>query len=100
MLFDPKWDKKPSLEGLIVWLETQDPAKEYDFQNVNGRCLLGQYCNAIGMSWTSDGYSPGRMWWRDNSSGTPWIPNVSAASPHTFGAALERAKKELTRCLD
>jgi hypothetical protein len=56
MLYDPKWGAKPtpktkpkilSLEGLITWLETQNPATRYSFVSNTG-CLLARYFRAKG----------------------------------------------------
>lgn len=56
MLYDPKWEVKPapkakpkilSLEGLIAWLEIQNPATRYSFVS-NTDCLLARYFRAKG----------------------------------------------------
>lgn len=51
MLFDPKWEQQTkadpfTLESLIAWLETRDPADRYDFCKWN-ECLLGQWLRSI-----------------------------------------------------
>jgi hypothetical protein len=54
MLYDPKWEAPAKikadpfkLETLIAWLETQDPAKKYDYCDCHN-CLLCQYFTAMG----------------------------------------------------
>lgn len=102
MLYDKRWDKteaKPdvfSLEGLIAWLEKQSPANSYCFFN-NGGCLLHQYftASAVDIDWVG-GYTY-------TLKGQPSEPlpepfeDISADYPHTFGAALERARAALLR---
>ena len=82
--------KVPSLRGLIAWLETQDPTAEYVYHDCEGACLIGQYVNAIGLIWNENGDSPGRVWWRGHQFDV-W-GSISTGLPHTFGAALERAR--------
>lgn len=98
MLFDPKWgNKEPSLEGIIAWLETQPPETPYEFMNCKGQCLIGQYMTSIGIVWNH------------NSEGSTYIKtlcsfdngniysgqSIASHHPHTFGAALERARAKL-----
>lgn len=75
-----------SLDGLIGWLETQDPATEYDYWNCRGGCLLSQYLYANGI----DGSlfrNYGRL---SRQEGVGSV--VACEPPHTYGAALERAR--------
>ncbi len=99
MLYDPKW-QKPSLASFIGWLESKDPKAEYDFQNCQGECLIGQYMTAIGIEW---GETP-LDYFRGDWSKTNYIKtgrqifgvgtfDAIAGSPWTFGAALERTRK-------
>jgi hypothetical protein len=91
-------EQKPSLSGLIAWLETKNPAEEYEYYHCHGACLIGQYVNAIGWRWGeyrgSDGSGRGQRWWVAPEQEA--IRNMSAGWPYTFGAALERAR-ELAR---
>lgn len=77
-----------SLEGLIAWLETQDPATEYDYSDCFGMCLIGQYLAARGVPWEEERYGdfltlPARV---TIASG------CSAPFGETYGAALDRAR--------
>lgn len=50
MLYDKKWDAKVEttpLQGLIAWLETQDPSKTYCFYN-GYSCAVAHYMRASG----------------------------------------------------
>src|SRR5580704_15263874 len=96
MLYNPKWlaDQviEPSMDGLIIWLEHQPPTGTYDYNNCNGKCLLGLYLNAIGLLWDEHQNGPGwDIWSRELWKGP--LGDVSAGRPRTFGAALERARK-------
>lgn len=96
MLFDPKWNK-PSLDSLIAWLETKNPTESYNFQDCNGKCLIGQYMASIGVDW---GYYPlgsaspyAQMLEKlSRASGHRFQNAVAWNLPRTFGAALARAK--------
>lgn len=51
MLFNPEWEveTKPdvlSLENLVAWLETKDPAEHYNFHESN-KCVLAQWAESI-----------------------------------------------------
>ena len=85
-----------SLDGLISWLETKPADDAYCYIDT-GHCLIGQYTRErlgfedvtvgslrfIGLK--GDGL--GRYY-----SMPPHWNNVAAHFPHTFGAALERAR--------
>ncbi len=103
MLYDPKWEinTKPSLQGFIAWLETKDPRGRYSFLECEGRCLIGQYMEFLGIPWTGAPATPNGDW-RSSSYKTvataifgagPWT--VHPSGPHTFGAALKRARDVL-----
>ncbi len=92
MPFDSKdfVETKPdvfSLEGLIAWLETQDPATTYCWVD-GGHCLLAQYAKAVGSTYlkVTVGLNGGRH-------GEP--DGIAILRPWTYGAALERARKLL-----
>jgi len=94
MPFDSKdfVETKPdvfSLEGLIAWLETQDPSIRYDWEDCCGGCLIGMYYAAhkvpAGISYI-------------DVFGDEWVNNYAGVCSNlvgetTFGAALERARK-------
>jgi len=93
MLYDPNWQKPKvadvfSLESLIAWLETKDPAAHYDFNNCEGACLLDQYADAMGLPDVFGRYSRLNEAF-DYSSGH----RIAVERPRTFGAALARARK-------
>jgi hypothetical protein len=103
MLYDPKWDGV-SLRGFIGWLETKDPGDKYDFFECEGRCLLGQYMEAMNIAWTGAPDFPNGDWGKSSYAKTarkifgegPDVRfNALANRPHTFGAALKRARKAL-----
>ena len=91
--FAPVEVKHPSLEGLIAWLETQDPETEYDFLDCDGNCLLDQYRAAC---------CPEKEYVEVSRIKLPkppkWIftkydlGNLACADPNTFGHALSRAR--------
>lgn len=84
-----------SLESLIAWLEKQPAGRAYNFSNCEGECLLGQYMADIGEPWSLSNYErlAGRV---DPSSRNGRFP-IGFAWPHTFGAALARARAVSTR---
>lgn len=90
MLYDPKWEQKTdprSLESIIAWLEKQPAAGAYPYMNCDGGCLFGQYFKALGLPWEEN--------WR--SLPEAMCAAVSATLPHTFGAALKRARAFASR---
>lgn len=104
MLFDPKWgNKEPSLEGIIAWLETQPPETPYEFMNCKGQCLIGQYMTSIGIVWNHNSikgssYNQTLSKIGDGTFSTQNIleaQRIASNHPHTFGAALERARAKL-----
>lgn len=76
-----------SLPGLIAWLETQDPQQRYEYENCEGRCLIGQYLAARGVPWG----------WRSYDAFVDADARMRIANrrPMTFGAALSRARQLL-----
>jgi hypothetical protein len=81
MLFNPKWSG-PSVAGLASYLETRDPAETYIYMNCQ-MCLLHEYGEAIGIEYN-----------RPDAFGGA-LEDIAAQFPHTYGAALERARAEL-----
>jgi hypothetical protein len=79
-----------SLTSLIAWLETQRPEEKYCYFD-HGLCLLGKYYRAHGFANIWIGGATAKL------SGTEIVlseafQDVSSEDPHTFGAALERAR--------
>lgn len=100
MLYDPKWEVKHirTYASLIAWLESQNPAEKYCFMDT-GDCLLHRYFTACGLKnvevgglyfthQTSDGEQDERLPLR--------FEDVAAQTPHTYGAALKRARVALS----
>ena len=97
MLYDKRWDKPEvkadpfSLESLIAWAEKQPADKHYDFWC--NQCYLGQYFEAHGFEVVSIG--TGTVLFRGSTGRMTLPPHFNAiaeATPHTFGAALARAR--------
>lgn len=84
MLYDPKWKSTttatPSIDGLILWLEAQNPRGRYDFWSCSGGCLMDLYFIAIGAE-----YLEHREFWAS-------LQSLAKKRPHTFGGALERLR--------
>lgn len=96
MPYDPKWevDVKADpfkLESLIAWAKKQPPEKEYDFWC--NRCYLGQYFEAHGYEIQMIG--TGTVTFEGGSCVDlpPHFNRIAQTEPHTFGAALARARK-------
>jgi hypothetical protein len=105
MLYDPKWEIKNdpfSLDGLIGWLEKQDPHQEYCYSNT-GECLLARYFTQCGFNkvimaakffyhWPPSGalYEVTRL--------PPHFNEIARGKVRTFGAALARAR-HLKECM-
>ncbi len=98
MPFDGKpeaFETKPdafSIEGLIAWLETQNPSAEYNYADT-GNCLYCQYLRSRGVDVAHLGGftyvdSKGKI----HSLGIFADLVIEAETPWTFGAALVRAK--------
>jgi hypothetical protein len=84
MLHNPKWTKtSPTLKGLIAWLKKQDPSVEYDHE-WPWACAIGLYAQSIGRTY-------GTLL-ADYRQLQRWDESIAESLPHTFGAALERAK--------
>lgn len=101
MLFNPDWSKQEvkadpfKLETLIAWLEKQPAASNYPYMD-GCSCMFAQYLSAHGFSEPSIGgvtfsYQSGNR--RKGLNPFPTgFPCVASGWPHTFGAALERAR--------
>lgn len=99
MLYDPKWGNV-SLAGFIGWLETKDPRAKYSFFECEGRCLMGQYMEAMGIEWTGAPASANGDWGESSYTkvarqvfGENARFDVLAKRPHTFGGAAKRARE-------
>lgn len=89
MLFDPKWEVKSdvdiyALPTLIAWAEKQPASKWYDYWNCLGGCFIGEYLVSFG---AYDRQAVERL-----DRATNWLIDVASPQPHTFGAALSRAR--------
>lgn len=100
MLYDPKWEVKIkpdvfSLENLIAWAEKQPADKVYDFWC--HRCYLGQYFEEYG--YQIDMIGTGTVTFRRKKTRPlpPHFNEIAIVEPHTFGAALDRARKALAQ---
>lgn len=103
MLFNTAWNKQKtevqpqvdimSTASLIAWLEKQPTDGTYPF-NDPYRCLLAQYLHENGKPWAILGqfsfYPDGG--WGDHEVLPKAFVKVAAQMPHTFGAALARAR--------
>ena len=90
MLYDPK-KEHGTVEHFIAWLETKDPKKKYNFGDCNGRCLIGQYMNDIGIEWNGHpSGEAGRAYQRIASLGDGAVGLAAMEPPNTFRAAHER----------
>lgn len=100
MLYDPKWEVEVkadpfSLESLIAWLETMPIDKSYNYMDCDGRCLLGQYGSHVGArfhKFTRAKFDSSLGKFRDLV-----YEQVASDAPHTFGAALDRARTALAK---
>lgn len=98
MLYDKRWERPEvkadphSLENLIAWLEKKPARRTYCYMD-NGACLMHQYFTACGLDVDHVGgmsitYVSGD--WELLKNG---MDDIAAEEPHTFGAALKRARK-------
>lgn len=89
-----------SLEGLIAWLETQDPETTYAFSLAQS-CLVALYVEGVGGKFQRDALDPEYVvgnrrlsaWTHDMGR----LIDVAVDVPWTFGAALDRARKLAAR---
>jgi hypothetical protein len=77
MPFDatPTKTRELTLDNLIAWLETKDADEGYRWQDPRS-CLFAQF---------QDAEADARL--------EEWQARIAVNPPHTFGAALERARK-------
>ena len=99
MLHNPRWSQpsrpESTLEGLIEWLERQPGEGAYEWFECSGDCLIGQFMTATGNDWLEGvlNYSTFVNTF-DETTGV-CIQSIAAELPHTFGAALLRARAAL-----
>jgi hypothetical protein len=102
MLNNPRWNKvaEPavfSLESVIAWLEQRPPKKRYNYGNIDGKCLFGQYIAAHGLTWGkgTNNYAKclADIEVPDNYGAVCARSYISLKRPWTFGAALKRARE-------
>jgi len=91
MLYDPKWEK-PTVAGLIAWLETQPAEGEYYYLNCSGECLFGQYMTSLGIDWSGLHCRQSPYIDTLHSMGGLRVQKIASEGPWTFGAALNRAR--------
>lgn len=98
MLYDPKWEveTKPAkanpfdLKQFVGWLEAQPADKAYEWC---GHCLIEQYMVHLG-------FRPYHCYTAENDAGHSIYfcltqGGIAYLEPHTFGAALTRARAML-----
>jgi len=99
MLYNKDWEKTHikadpfSLESLIAWAEKQPADKEYDFWC--NECYLGQYFEDHGFQVTMIGIGTVTFKGHQTRQLPPGFNDIAQRTPHTFGAALDRARKAL-----
>jgi hypothetical protein len=110
MLYDPKWETKTkptpaaplSVGGLVAWLETQNPAAEYQFTDIS-HCLLARYFQSLGYrnAWGGTGknckfyYTKWRIFPLARKAFPVELYRIASKGVHTYGAALQRARTYL-----
>ncbi len=77
----PKVADPQSLGALITWLEPFPAKKPYCYTD-SGKCLAAQYNKSIGRPYASTHLTPFDC----------DLELIALEEPHTFGAALERAR--------
>lgn len=100
MLFDPKWSidvmsRQSLLKSLVAWLELQPADIEYNWGDCDGRCLIGQWANAVGLGWDNIHKADGGPDGMNIYLRLVGRPSIALSGKHTFGAALERARSAL-----
>lgn len=90
MLYDKRWDRKsdPTVNDLIAWLETMPADEHYEYLDPSA-CLLGQYLRSVGVA--DVGFASCQLDANPKFCRIAFGPQGDG--PHTFGAALERARE-------
>jgi hypothetical protein len=82
-----------SLENLVAWSEKQPADKEYDFWC--DQCFLGQYFEDHGFRIRMIGVGTVTFKGHETRQLPPGFNEIAQQTPHTFGAALGRARRML-----
>ena len=80
-----------AIEALTDWLEKKPEDKVYNYGSCRG-CLLYKYLKDIGLPIRSVST---KYWWDEDyitHNLPPGFDDISIDRPHTYGAALRRAK--------
>jgi hypothetical protein len=87
MLFNPKWTKKttPTIFGFVKFLEKQ-PSDGCYLWMFSEDCVIGRYLATVGVRYKGAVLSPLYLGWENL---------IAQPLPHTYGAALKRARKVL-----
>jgi len=99
MLYNQDWDNSQELKPFtmphfIAWLEQHPPERTYKWHECCGTCLLSQYAGSI----TGRIEDAGSIAYHVAAHMGPRVGDTFAGvasaylEPHTFGAALKRAK--------
>jgi hypothetical protein len=96
MLYNPDWEKSrikddSSLASLVLWLETKDPEESYTY-NRSHDCMCAQYYKAKGYWMVHVGVTSFSHGLFGRGELPPHFNDIAIDTPHTFGAALERAR--------
>lgn len=93
MLYDPKWELRPSLAGFVAWLERQPADQIFDYWDCEV-CACAQYATSLGMS--------ERQWSKEATSEThpnsaTWVElnHLVCIAGRTFGDVLAAARQAL-----
>src|SRR5262245_33624412 len=93
MLYSPKWEVKAdpfALTSLVAWLERQPADEHYDYYNC-AECPIALLFKASGYQRVAvNGFNV--SFDGDCRSLPPHFDKITAARPHTYGAALARAR--------
>jgi hypothetical protein len=102
MLYNKRWDKEVkadpfSLDSLIAWLEKQPADKTYCYDDT-GHCLLAQWFKSCGTPSACLGNVCVVFAGENASRNIPVsFQKTAMPKPHTFGAALRRARSRAAR---
>ena len=77
------------VRDMVAWLETQPAEQRYDYNDCEGRCLVGLYAAARGYDWRKDSLI--------FHSSFDLLNHIACdvSDEWTFGAALKRANQIL-----
>lgn len=99
MFFDPKWRSRQDAltrKALVAWLETKPADRRYCYHS-NGHCLLATFFRAAGFKRIV--VEPDRFSHAESFGHPVKLPRsfilIAALRPHTYGAALDRARNSV-----